>query len=258
MQRDDTSEEVKTLQGELARLGYLTGEPDGHFGLMTQEAVLAFQADNALTVDGIVGPRTMGTFQKARPVPLAKRGTLSLSKVPYFSQRDNKFQPSGTCNVTSLAMVMTYRGWKPSTNQQPEDFLFEKLNTPEARSYFEKNFAWAKKQGYNARNVHGMLTWLAKSQGLSASLSLERFDTIKSSLRTDVPLITTGLFTGSGHIVVLCGLTNRGDYIVNDPWGDWTTGYSNKSGQYRIYQARDIESLLERQEKGKALVHRIE
>lgn len=31
-------------------------------------------------------------------------------KVPYFSQLDNKYVPGGTCNVTSVAMCLAYRG----------------------------------------------------------------------------------------------------------------------------------------------------
>lgn len=50
---------VKWLQTQLAERGYLRGsEIDGDFGKITLGAVLAFQFENGLTVDGIVGPAT--------------------------------------------------------------------------------------------------------------------------------------------------------------------------------------------------------
>ena len=53
-----TGEAVTTLQSRLKALGYYTGEIDGQFGSGTREAVLLFQTQNHLDVDGAVGPET--------------------------------------------------------------------------------------------------------------------------------------------------------------------------------------------------------
>lgn len=47
---------VELLQRRLVELGYHVGDKYGHFGRLTRAAVLAFQADNHLVTDGIVGP----------------------------------------------------------------------------------------------------------------------------------------------------------------------------------------------------------
>jgi hypothetical protein len=50
--------EVTRLQQRLIELGYLSGKADGIFGSVTQRAVIDFQKNNGLVVDGIVGPKT--------------------------------------------------------------------------------------------------------------------------------------------------------------------------------------------------------
>jgi hypothetical protein len=61
---------VARVQEMLSRAGYHDDQGnalvvDGHFGLRTQQAVLAFQQANGLTADGIVGPRTFDALAKA-------------------------------------------------------------------------------------------------------------------------------------------------------------------------------------------------
>ena len=47
------------LQNRLLELGYTElGTADGSFGKLTESAVVHFQQDNGLEVDGIVGPMT--------------------------------------------------------------------------------------------------------------------------------------------------------------------------------------------------------
>lgn len=60
---------VLDLQDQLDRLSYFSGRIDGDFGPLTRQAVLAFQADQGLTVDGIVGPQTWDALAKAQPRP---------------------------------------------------------------------------------------------------------------------------------------------------------------------------------------------
>ncbi|KGN41729.1 L,D-transpeptidase family protein [Knoellia aerolata] len=54
----DRGPAVLALQERLSALGYWMGEPDGHFGALTQQAVWALQKSAGISRTGRVGPRT--------------------------------------------------------------------------------------------------------------------------------------------------------------------------------------------------------
>jgi peptidoglycan hydrolase-like protein with peptidoglycan-binding domain len=55
----DQDEYVQELQTRLHELGYFPDSPTGYFGIVTQQAVINYQQDNHLTVDGKAGPQTL-------------------------------------------------------------------------------------------------------------------------------------------------------------------------------------------------------
>ena len=66
LRKGDEGEDVKELQKLLMKAGYKLPKygADGDFGAETKEAVEAFQKDNGLTVDGIVGKQTFAALEK--------------------------------------------------------------------------------------------------------------------------------------------------------------------------------------------------
>ena len=56
---------VRALQQALTTAGYNPGPADGTFGAQTEAAVVAFQQDNGLAVDGRVGPETASALANA-------------------------------------------------------------------------------------------------------------------------------------------------------------------------------------------------
>ena len=58
LREGDRGAAVRELQQELKDAGFSPGPVDGVFGPGTREAVMAFQRNRGLTVDGLVGPRT--------------------------------------------------------------------------------------------------------------------------------------------------------------------------------------------------------
>lgn len=57
---------VRDLQIKLVGLGYAVGAKDGDFGPRVRDAVLAFQAENGLVSDGVVGAKTWAAFATAK------------------------------------------------------------------------------------------------------------------------------------------------------------------------------------------------
>ena len=73
----DRGELVKTMQERLLQLGFAPGRADGIYGSRTRAAVLAFQAENGLATDGIIGPetRTALNSEAAASMPIGERAT---------------------------------------------------------------------------------------------------------------------------------------------------------------------------------------
>lgn len=70
LRHGDRGPEVRQLQQRLISLGYWLGVPDGEYGDLTQQAVLAVQKAAGLTRDGVLGARTRAALhQQVQPKP---------------------------------------------------------------------------------------------------------------------------------------------------------------------------------------------
>lgn len=165
-------------------------------------------------------------------VKTAKKGNVNLD-VPYLSQRDNRTRPHQTCNMTSAAMVLKYYGLDRGINtagRQLEDALTHYC---------------VSKWGHNAIYYHNRIVDTLRHYGVKSIFSTTtKFSDIKAHLASGHPVIYSGKFTGSGHIIVLRGYDDTGFY-VNDPWGEWFSwGYDgNKTGENLHYSYNMIQRL---------------
>jgi len=73
------SSSVTELQKDLQDLGYFKQSPTGYFGSITYQAVINYQRDNYLAVDGIVGHQTAKEIKVDKVLQKAK----SYQGVPY-------------------------------------------------------------------------------------------------------------------------------------------------------------------------------
>ena len=62
LKRGDQGDDVRKLQTALTDAGYELGKIDGDFGIRTQRAVVCFQFEHSLEVDGIAGPQTQAAL----------------------------------------------------------------------------------------------------------------------------------------------------------------------------------------------------
>jgi len=65
----DSGTAVKELQYRLKELGYYSASRDGVYGTQTRTAVMAFQARNGLTTDGVAGPATLKKLYSTSAIP---------------------------------------------------------------------------------------------------------------------------------------------------------------------------------------------
>lgn len=96
--------EVLALQQRLAALGFWVPNPDGNFGSITQQAVMAFQKTYGLGRDGIAGPATLAAIETATPVGPREAGNhieVDLDRQIMFVVKDGVHKIFNTSTGTS-------------------------------------------------------------------------------------------------------------------------------------------------------------
>jgi GH24 family phage-related lysozyme (muramidase)/uncharacterized protein YfcZ (UPF0381/DUF406 family) len=162
----------------------------------------------------------------AAPAIVSTNGAIKL-KVPYFSQRDNAVDWWRTCNTSSCAMVAKYLGAKISGDDE----------------YFNYVIKYGDTTDHGAQT--GALTEIGIKSTWNTTLGLDDLD---KSLASGLPIVIGILHKGplerpegDGHMIVVIGRDENGDYIVNDPYGDLQSGYSDHDGGGLIYHRRVLE-----------------
>jgi hypothetical protein len=170
-------------------------------------------------VIGDDGVKLFGVFKVGEKLP--KKVNL---KVPFLSQLDNKYRPQGTCNITSVAMCLEYYGLSKQRARQCEQLEDDLYLTVE-------NNGWD-------RHVHEHLVKLLNLYGVTDNFSCDTpWSDIKRFLANGNPVIYSGQFTRSGHIIVIRGYDDdKKSWIVNDPNGEWfSNGYVHGDGKEKYY-----------------------
>lgn len=140
--------------------------------------------------------------------------------VPYKSQLDNEYNPTGSCNVTSLAMCLAFYGRRGETDRQLEDELY---------LYMDRN-------GLDRHNPLD-LAFVAEQYGIKDYFTESgTIEQCRKHIANGNPCIIHGWFSRSGHIIVLVGYDDSG-FVVHDPYGEWCEdGYDTEvSGAFLHY-----------------------
>jgi hypothetical protein len=146
-------------------------------------------------------------------------------RVPYRSQLDNRLNPLGACNVTSVGMCLDY------------------FRAPRKPTY-EKRFAQIDDELYQvmedtkqSRHHPEHLSRLIRDYGVKNEFTVKgTIERCQRHLAAGNPCIIHGYFTKFGHIIVLVGYDEKG-FFVHDPYGEWfSTGYrTDLSGENLHY-----------------------
>ena len=144
--------------------------------------------------------------------------------VPYKSQTDNFFNPTGACNVTSVAMCLKY--FRASRNPQYSRF-----------SQFEDElYQYCLDRGYSRHNPYHLAEVIRDYGCKDEFTEYALIEQVKDWIDGGNPTIIHGYFTSFGHIIVGVGYDEKG-LIVHDPYGEWfSTGYrTDLSGAFLHY-----------------------
>lgn len=164
-------------------------------------------------------------YRQAPPAP----SEIDLN-VPFFNQLDNYKDPYRTCNSSSCAMCLEYL--KPGTLIGPKG----------DDAYIQKVFA------IGDTTDHEVQTRVLKSYGINSTFNYNLgFDDLERELKSGRPVVIGILHRGTlqnptgGHMIVLRGLTSKGDFYVNDPYGSLNDSYSSdvSNGKNVVY-TRDV------------------
>ena len=121
LSKGDSGSAVEEMQKMLIACGYSCGKwgADGDWGSATDQAVLAFQRDHGLSVDGVYGPKTKAALtaeyakkneKPVTPAPSTASYTDAfIAKVGPMAQADQA--KSGICAAVTLAQAILESGW---------------------------------------------------------------------------------------------------------------------------------------------------
>jgi uncharacterized protein YvpB len=145
-------------------------------------------------------------------------------KLKYHSQLNNQLNPSGSCNVTSFAMCMSYFGITPKSGQL-EDELYQFMIDNRLSRHEPIDLS------YMANQYAGIV---------SSFKATGTFQDIINAINAGKPVVLHGYFTRSGHIIVIKGYDDTG-FIVNDPYGEWHSwGYDTSVSGEGLHYSYDL------------------
>jgi GH24 family phage-related lysozyme (muramidase)/uncharacterized protein YvpB len=172
---------------------------------------------------GATPEATPGESTAPEVEPASASSEVAVSRVldvPFFSQLDNTLNPTGSCNVTCVAMCLAYLGMPHPPGNQLEDTLYRKM----------EQLGWSRHDPYDLKalvdSFPGYKDIFRENGG---------FADIRTSIDAGNPVIIHGYFTRFGHIIVVCGYDEKG-LIVNDPYGEYfSSGYDNSRSGAKLH-----------------------
>ncbi len=190
--------------------------------------------------------------------------------------------PMSSCNTTSgiLWLLSNHVPFKYPSGMQAEDYLTSITERPECYAFMKQAAPWAWDFQYNkpklpARQVHVCLAWainrLAGKRVIEFRADVT-YEELIARLATGSGAILSGEFTRTGHVVCLVGfeteqalselsikervrLSDVRAWIVDDPYGDWHTGYKDHRGNDVRFTHAELDALTRAVGENKKWAH---
>jgi uncharacterized protein YvpB len=158
--------------------------------------------------------------------------TVKILAHPGNSQLNNRFSPRSACNVTSLQIALSL------DSRVTDDELFALCNSTRMaqaiQAKYPRDWGWISQYfTKGCANEVWVVILEAALMTLGGNWARIIFNLSNQMIIDEInqgyPVIINGRFTHAGHFVVVVGYDrNTGHWIINDPYGDWTTSYRNK------------------------------
>ncbi|MBE5803590.1 MAG: hypothetical protein E7316_03660 [Clostridiales bacterium] len=117
LRKGDANSAVKEMQERLIKLGYLSGNADGDFGVQTYRALVSFQKSNKLDADGIAGAKTLAALNSANAISAGGSGSSTGSGTTVTT-------PSASVSTQYSASRVQYLNWYTSIKAQAKKYPY--------------------------------------------------------------------------------------------------------------------------------------
>ena len=187
----------------------------------------------------------------------------------YHTQLNNKVLPYVTCGTTSLANYINWLDIKFGTNFQcDDDKVMEILNSQpllaRAKAMITQGIIDASAldvrddhsgnpitiDGEHFTHLNNFMEMLAVCGNFITNgqfdfkIEYKTPDEIKQIIDSDFPALISAKFTQSGHFVLIVGYDDEGNFIVDDPYGNWNDSYSTTGDGSKLkYNIQKLESI---------------
>lgn len=183
---------------------------------------------NGSSIWYVFGQHAQVTLEGTLLYPKPNPPTVRLN-VRYKSQLDNAYNPTGACNVTSMAMCLEFLGaTRRNKSGQFEDELYQ----------------YALNKGYSRWSPYD-LAKIVRDYGCQDYFTESAIiEDVQDWLASGNPAVIHGYFTSFGHIMPVVGYDSEG-LFVHDPFGEWFDGgyRTDLSGEYLHYSYRLIRNV---------------
>jgi len=178
--------------------------------------------------------KLLKTVKKNITIKNPDPGVPYLENVPYFYQYSNSINPGGSCQNTSMAMVLKYFGAKVTPDEISNYYGTSKAQTVSGwKEVFDSE---AKYFGLPQR---------------STSTDKGTLTNLRTLLTNKKPVVVHGYFTSYGHVVLLLGYDGT-YYYAHDPAGKWNqvyqgggySGVNSTEGKYIKYGKTALEQAV--------------